>query len=274
MNKIDQIEKVTSYNEKIKLNFIRFLLKEEDFGFDDMKSQENEEYEKLLSAYEIFLNSTLDKAAIKAVLNAVNGNEEQMDTNYIEELLASDFNDYLMSECVNIFVDIVQKQVFYEKTEEMAKLIFNKLLELNGYCPVVFYPKLTRNLLDHIQSGSTEEIVEKIFIKLIFRTIKHLNTKRILLTQETVLDLILKHEEMIKQVYHVDSLGIFGSFARNDQTEYSDIDVWIKVNQDFSNEDKYALSVLLQTVLGLYVDLSLWTAELDENLFHDSLTVF
>jgi predicted nucleotidyltransferase len=180
----------------------------------------------------------------------------------------------ISSECVNIFVDIVQKQVFYEKTEEMAKLIFNKLLELNGYCPVVFYPKLTRNLIDHIQSGSTEEIVEKIFIKLIFRTIKHLNTKRILLKQETVLDLILKHEEMIKRLYHVDSLGIFGSFARNNQTEYSDIDVWIKVNQEFSNEDKYALSVLLQTVLGLYVDLSVWTTELDEMLFHDSLTVF
>lgn len=274
MNKIDQIEKVTSYNGKIKLNFIRFLLKEEVFGFDDMKSQENEEYEKLLSAYEIFLNSTLDKAAIKAVLNAVNGNEEQMDTNYIEELLASDFHVYSMSKCVNIFVDIVQKQVFYEKTEEMAKLIFNKLLKLNGYCPVVFYPKLTRNLLDHIQSGSTEEIIEKIFIIIIFRTIKHLNTKRPLLQQEEVLNLILKHEEMIKQVYHVDSLGIFGSFARNDQTEYSDIDVWIKVNQEFSNGDKYALSVLLQTVLGLYVDLSVWTTELDEMLFHDSLAVF
>jgi predicted nucleotidyltransferase len=274
MNKIDQIEKVTSYNEKIKLNFIRFLLKEEVFSFDDMKSQGNEEYENLLSAYEIFLNSTLDKAAIKALLKAVNGNEEQMDTNYIEELLESNFNDYSISECVNVFVDIVQKQVFYEKTEEIAKLIFNKLLELNGYCPVVFYPKLTRNLLNHIQSGSTEEIIEKIFIKLIFRTIKHLNTKQSLLQQEAVLNLILQHEKMIKQVYHVTSLGVFGSFARNEQNEYSDIDLWIKVNQEFSNEDKYALCVMLQTVLGVYVDLSVWTTELDAMLFHDSLTVF
>ncbi len=274
MNKIDQIEKVTSYNEKIKLNFIRFLLKEEVFSFDVIENRDNDRFENILDAYECFLDATLDKAAIKAVLKAVNGNEAQMDTNYIEELLTSNFDDYSISDCINVFVDIVQKQVFYEKTEEMGKLIFNKLLELNGYCPVVFYPKITRNLLDHIQSGSTEEIIEKIFIIIIFRTIKHLNTKRILLQQETVLDLILQHEEMIKQVYHVDSLGIFGSFARNDQTEYSDIDVWIKVNQEFSNEDKYALSVLLQTVLGLYVDLSVWTTELDENLFHDSLTVF
>lgn len=274
MKKIDQIKKVTSYNKKINLNFIRFILNDDVFSFDDMKSQENEAYENLLSAYENFLDATLDKAAIKAVLKAVNGNEAQMDTNYIEELLASDFDDYSIQDILNVFVDIVQKQVFYEKTEEMAKLIFNKLLELNGYCPVVFYPKLTRNLLDHIQSGSAEEIIEKIFIKLIFRTMKHLNTKRILLQQETVLDLILQHEEMIKQVYHVDSLGIFGSFARNDQTEYSDIDVWIKCNQEFSNKDKYALSVLLQTIFGLYVDLSIWTTELDEMLFSDSLRVF
>ncbi len=274
MKKIDQIEKVSNYNQKINLSFIRFLLNDDVFSFEDMKSQENKAYENLLSAYEKFLNSTLDKAAIKAVLKAVNGNEDQIDTNYIEELLASNFNEYLMQDIINVFANIVQKQVFYEKTEEMAKLIFNRLLVLNGYFPVVFYPKITRKLLDYIQSGSSEQIIEKVFIKIIFRTLKHLNTKRTLLRQDEVLDLILQHEEMIKQLHYVDSLGIFGSFARNEQNEYSDIDVWIKVNQEFSNEDKYALSVLLQTVLGLYVDLSVWTTELDEMLFHDSLTVF
>ncbi len=274
MKKIDQIEKVSSYNQKIDHNFTRFLVKNDVFTFDDMKSQENVDYENLLEAYEIFIDDSFNEAAIKRVLKSVNGNEEYINTNYIEELLASDFNDYLMSECVNIFVDIVQKQVFYEKTEEMAKLIFNKLILLNGYCPVVFYPKLTNNLLEHIQSGSPIEIIEKIFEKIIFRTIMHLNTKRNLLQQEVALNLILNHELMIKEVYHVTSLGVFGSYSRNTQNEYSDIDVWVKVTKDFSNDDKFALNVLLQTILGLYVDLNVWTSQLEEKLFIDSLIVF
>lgn len=46
-----------------------------------------------------------------------------------------------------------------------------------------------------------------------------------MLTKESVLHFLSSNKEHLRQEFQVEKLGIFGSFARNEQTEDSDVDV-------------------------------------------------
>ncbi|MDI6890806.1 MAG: nucleotidyltransferase domain-containing protein [Thermodesulfovibrionales bacterium] len=62
------------------------------------------------------------------------------------------------------------------------------------------------------------------------------------------IELLKKHENVIKEKYHVKKIGIFGSFARSEAKEGSDIDVLVyyriitsglKLNYTFSMFPQY-----------------------------------
>ena len=42
--------------------------------------------------------------------------------------------------------------------------------------------------------------------------------------------LLKKHEQTIRQKFHVKKIGIFGSFARNEENKTSDVDILVEFN--------------------------------------------
>jgi predicted nucleotidyltransferase len=46
-----------------------------------------------------------------------------------------------------------------------------------------------------------------------------------------VLDLIKAHEQEIKNKYSVTKIGVFGSYARGEEKESSDVDVLVEFNE-------------------------------------------
>lgn len=68
---------------------------------------------------------------------------------------------------------------------------------------------------------------------------------------------ILKgNEDFIKQNFGVKRIGIFGSFARGEAKEGSDVDVIVEFREDAENFDNYIeLKYFLQKVFGRDVDL-------------------
>ena len=56
--------------------------------------------------------------------------------------------------------------------------------------------------------------------------------------------------------FGIDKLGLFGSFARNQQTENSDIDILVEFTQGKKNADSFLdLAFFLETILHKKVDL-------------------
>jgi predicted nucleotidyltransferase len=51
------------------------------------------------------------------------------------------------------------------------------------------------------------------------------------MTQEQILSYLSANKERFKKIYHVNKIGIFGSFARNQATEKSDIDVVVDLSK-------------------------------------------
>ncbi|MBN1128780.1 MAG: nucleotidyltransferase family protein [Chitinispirillaceae bacterium] len=51
-------------------------------------------------------------------------------------------------------------------------------------------------------------------------------------TREEILEFLKANREFLKEQFHVIKIGLFGSFARSEQTPHSDIDLIIEMDAD------------------------------------------
>jgi hypothetical protein len=78
-----------------------------------------------------------------------------------------------------------------------------------------------------------------------------------MLTREEILDFLKSHKEYFREHFDVANIGIFGSFARDEQNEHSDIDVIVQFNKGATDlfEKRLDLKEYLQFQLGRQVDI-------------------
>jgi hypothetical protein len=68
-------------------------------------------------------------------------------------------------------------------------------------------------------------------------------------------DLLQRHLPELKQRYHIKSLGLFGSYVRNEQTATSDLDVLVEFDEVPGLLAYVELQQTLSDLLHLQVDL-------------------
>lgn len=72
----------------------------------------------------------------------------------------------------------------------------------------------------------------------------------------SAIEILKKHEDVIKQKYGVKKIGVFGSFARGEEKEGSDIDFLVEFKEGSKTFDNYIdLKYFLQDLFGRNVDL-------------------
>lgn len=64
-----------------------------------------------------------------------------------------------------------------------------------------------------------------------------------------------RSESFLKQAYYVDHIGVFGSVARGDNTEISDIDILVQFTKPIGMFKFLELEEYLSQILGKKVDL-------------------
>jgi uncharacterized protein len=69
-----------------------------------------------------------------------------------------------------------------------------------------------------------------------------------------------RHRRALVERYHIDSLGVFGSYVRNQQHDGSDLDVLVTFTETPSLFTLVALQDELQELLGTPVDVVLKTS--------------
>ena len=72
-------------------------------------------------------------------------------------------------------------------------------------------------------------------------------------TKDNILTLLESKRESIRK-FGVSEIGIFGSFARNDQTDGSDVDVLVELERE-TFDDYMGLLLYLEDLFGRKVDL-------------------
>jgi predicted nucleotidyltransferase len=82
-----------------------------------------------------------------------------------------------------------------------------------------------------------------------------------ILTEEQVLSFIKTHKDDFHERYGVHRIGLFGSFARKEQTESSDVDIAIEMEPEKKNIHNFlAFKRHLEKELGRKVDLGIESA--------------
>ena len=70
------------------------------------------------------------------------------------------------------------------------------------------------------------------------------------------IEILKKHESTVKTKFHVRKIGIFGSFARGEEKEGSDIDVLIELEDRYETFDNFMdLKFFLEDLFKRKVDL-------------------
>ncbi|MGC8720498.1 MAG: nucleotidyltransferase family protein [Thermodesulforhabdaceae bacterium] len=73
-------------------------------------------------------------------------------------------------------------------------------------------------------------------------------------TIEEIIRTLNTQEELLKERYGITTIGIFGSFARDEQTEVSDIDILVEFEKPIGLKF-FELADYLEEILGVKVDL-------------------
>jgi uncharacterized protein len=70
-----------------------------------------------------------------------------------------------------------------------------------------------------------------------------------------IANILNQHKELFKKNYNVEDLGVFGSFARGDNAQTSDIDILVRFSQPLGFFKFIELENYLKKLLGRKVDL-------------------
>ncbi|MEA3523057.1 MAG: nucleotidyltransferase family protein [Campylobacterota bacterium] len=77
-------------------------------------------------------------------------------------------------------------------------------------------------------------------------------------TQKEILNFLKEHKYYLEHHFHVKTVGLFGSFARNEQTKDSDVDLLIDFNDDITKTFtlKQSLRQYFSDAFGRGVDIA------------------
>jgi predicted nucleotidyltransferase len=78
-----------------------------------------------------------------------------------------------------------------------------------------------------------------------------------MLTQKNILNYLSENKILFREQFHIVKIGVFGSFARNEQNPDSDVDILIELEDNVSNvfDLKWTLRELLTKQFQREVDI-------------------
>ncbi len=195
-------------------------------------------YESIVSTYKIILKE-----------DPVQFNEKKL-KNYIQNI-----QEIKKHQSYQAYIELIRLQPFFKYNCEMAILIFNLMKIKSNQLPIVFYPKDVKEINQAIREKQPEGMIMALIIQNAHKTIEQNKWHRFI-SKEEIIEKIFKLKLELYEKFGVISMGIYGSYARGEENEYSDLDIFIKVidskKQDVFNKKR--IFVYLTEKLGLNVD--------------------
>lgn len=168
-----------------------------------------------------------------------------------------------------VFIEILKKQIFSKYNIEMAKILHNFIQIKHGYVPSIFYHFQTNKIIKLINDNEIEGAL--FMIKSAYQRTNHFNVKHRLIHFNEIEIIIQRLKNKLIRNFGVTELYVYGSFSRGEENEYSDLDLYIKVEQKFKRklDNKYFIMSLLEKELGIAVDAKVHDDEYKNSLKPD-----
>ena len=75
------------------------------------------------------------------------------------------------------------------------------------------------------------------------------------MTRDEVLDTLRAHKPVLAERFGVSELALFGSFARDQATELSDVDILVSFSHPATSKSYFGMQFYIEDLLGRRVDL-------------------
>ena len=259
------------YNPKIDYLFCKYLTSN-DFIIEDeayFRKVYKEEEKPLTKEQIIMLKAKRILNFIKIPLVKFNKNNI-LECYYIltnEKCLLDKEKDKLLDELIRngnhtnysfgeqAFLYVLKHNIFKSSwNKEMAKIIHNFIEIKSNRIPTIFYPYQMKKIMELLSNNNllgAELEMKKIY----YRTYEY-NISHEYKSLEEIEKIIKDNIKTLKEKYAIEELYIYGSYARSEQHEYSDLDVFVVINKEkINNQTKYKLEKYISNLVKIPVDL-------------------
>lgn len=245
-------------------------------------------FSKSLKSYESLTNSkNITKEIICSILRnykqtiKLSDEDEKRMEHVICEINNMDLsNDSWIDSFVEIFKTSISISAFNGYEIEMAKLLSNYRLISENKHPIIMYCYASQKMANIAYSNGENVEIKKILNILIKRTNKF-NKKHEIVPLKNIVENLLDLREELMISYGVTHLGIFGSYSREEQNEYSDLDIICEVRDDYKNisnlRDEIATAIKEKVEIDVDVMINDVTYDADQipvDMFTEEIKIF
>lgn len=171
------------------------------------------------------------------------------------EAYLSTLADERVSVPARAFYRALKDRLFPDRGYETAVMIHTFFRLKAGLFPTVFFPLDGKELVKEIEGGASADRISDLIALTGFKTV-HLNTPHELIGRDVLIERLLNLREILLRKFGVTSISFYGSYARGEETVYSDLDVYVEVDEERKKDpvNKYRLFRFLKKELGIAVD--------------------
>jgi predicted nucleotidyltransferase len=217
---------------------------------DEQIYEESVEFIDMQIAYMDFLNSVLDNTSLLELLNYLNVHVE---LEIIDKAISSISKTCDVDELIEYFVKSYVDLVYGANTALLLKLLVNHWLLNNGYSMIIFYPSYLRGFDQLIAEGADNGLLKKM-VQNFYRDTYYKNNVSPIKTLEDITSHLLSMKMVLNNQFGILKLSIFGSYAKNKQCEYSDLDLVIQTKEEMGSFQLQSIDDYLTATLGIIVN--------------------
>ena len=194
----------------------------DDFSFKLKSLREIIDYIKQDSTF-------LNISSIKWIVNKY-AIEEKYKMISNEQVLSSIINNYHFKEVdsnnTGFFIKLVESNTFTKELEPtIIPIIYNFLLIKHNHFPLIFKYNKTKTIINLIRMKEYLG-VESYFTDMYIET-KMYSTPHRDANLKDIKEIIISNKDYLKNELFIESLYIYGSFAKGTSTKYSDVDIYL-----------------------------------------------
>lgn len=217
---------------------------------DEQIYEESVEFIDMQIAYMDFLNSDLCRTSLLNLLNYLN---IQIELETIDKAISEISKTNEADQLIEYFVKSYVEEVYGVNTVLLLKLLVNHWLLKNGYSLIIFYPSYLRGFDQLIAEGADNSLLKKM-IQNFYRDTNYKNNVSPIKTLEDIIVKLLSMKNVLINQFGIRKLSIFGSYAKNKQSEYSDLDLVVESKEIMGNHQLQSLDDYLTAILGMTVN--------------------
>lgn len=216
-------------------------------------SEQGRWFRKIMNIYNYLL--TNEYLTYSAFVYAAQQLETEIDFLKIKKIIDNyPFKEDITHQAVWLCYHIWREKVIGKYSYVLAVVMMNSILKNNHYIPMIFIDRYVLSIDKLLNDNITVETLYKIFSIYHDMSIKYVD-KYDLVNKETILNIIEENKEKLIKEYNVKNIWLFGSFSRDEATEYSDVDIYIEFSIDKCALEEEEVKKYLEKIFKRRVDM-------------------